>query len=196
VTGCRLVLAVALTTIGPGILAVPDADGVEDDPRRCVERLAPIPSEELVRESVRVLTSAGHDPESYRVELRMENARHPDSGRMTPDREPSVMFLPLDPANRYPVRVHSAIPCGVGWVWEPERFTAWQTDAVAIASDAARRARPAGAGEIRDVQVAESVDHLGVYVWTTADDESNDPGLTVILRKVDLEVVRVEAGSR
>ncbi len=92
--------------------------------------------------------------------------------------------------------VSRAIPCGVGWVWEPERFTAWQTDAVAIASDAARRARPAGSGEIGDVQVAETADHLGVHVWTTADVQSDDPALTVILRKDDLEVVRVEAGAR
>ena len=187
-TGSRLVLALALATIGPGIRAVAVAD--------CLERLAPIPSEDLVRESLRLLTSAGHDPASYRVELRMESAGHPDSNRISRDREPSVLFIPLDPADRYPVRVHPAIPCGVGWVWEPERFTAWQTDAVAIASDAARRARPAGSGEIGDVQVAETADHLGVHVWTTADVQSDDPALTVILRKDDLEVVRVEAGAR
>jgi len=192
VIGGRPVLALALATIGQGLFGLPFADGVEDDPRHCPSRMAPTPSGEFVRESLRLLERAGHEPASYRVELRMENVRHPDSGRVTRGREPSVIFVPRDPGDRYPLRVASAIPCGVGWVWEPERFTAWQTDAVAVASDAVRRSRPAEWGEMRDVQVAESADHLAVYIWTTADDGADDPGLAVILRKVDLQVVRIE----
>ena len=120
----------------------------------------------------------------------------PDSSWITRDLEPSVMFVPLDPDDDYPVRVHSAIPCGGGWVWDPERFTGWQRNVVARASEAARRARPAAWSEPRDVQVAESAEHLAIYIWTAADEDSEEPALTMIMRKADLEVIRVDGGSK
>jgi hypothetical protein len=164
------------------------------DPRSCLARMTPIPSESLVREAVRMLKQAGHDPADFAVELRMESATRPDADPMGRDLKPSVIFHPRQTG--YALRVHSAIPCGVGWVWRPGRFTAWQSEVVARASEAVRRARPSGSSEPSDVQVAESSDHLGVYVWTGPDGESAGPDLTVIMRKSDLSVVGVTDDSR
>lgn len=166
----------------------------EHDPRRCMSWLAPLPSGLLVRRAADLLEQSGHDPQSFRAELRLEDADHPDSPR--PDRrlEPSVIFraLRVQGLEGYAVRVQRAIPCGIGWVWEPERFTPWQSAVVARARAALEATRPLGWTEISDVQVAESRDYLGVYLWSAGEGESGDPRSTIIMRKSDLRVVKVE----
>ena len=83
----------------------------------------------------------------------------------------------------------------MAWVWRPELFTPWQAQAVQRASTAIRERygeRGGAAALIAEVQVAESRDRLAVYVWTGDGDRAGEPDWTVILRKSDLEVVRIE----
>ncbi len=189
-------MLVSLSCAAAAVQALPasPASAQEHDPRGCISWLAPIPSGLLVRRAVEMLEQCGHDPQSFGVELRLEDADHPDSPR--PDRrlEPSVIFrpLPLQGFEGYAVRVQRAIPCGIGWVWEPQRFTAWQTAVVARARAALEAARPLLWSGISDVQVAESRDYLGFYLWSSGAGESADPRATIVMRKSDLSIVKVE----
>lgn len=171
-------------------LAAAVAGGAEDPDAICLERLAPLSAPALVRQAVRMLAATGHDPASFRIELRLEDAWRPDSGRLGARREPSVVFHPLGAAG-YALRVHPALPCGVGWLWRPERFTPWQTAALARAGEAVR-ARSGATAEPAEVQVAESRERLAVYVWAADRGPDEDPTWTVILRKADLVVLGVD----
>jgi hypothetical protein len=151
--------------------------GVALDP--CLARLAPLPAAALLGEAVRVLRATGHDPAAFRAELHLE----------TGAREPSVVFRPLEPGDGYAVRVDPAIPCGLLWVWEPERFTPWQRDAIRRATEAARSAGPLPAGDLSDVRVVEWGGRLAVELWTAESSEL--PALTVFLRASDLALEHV-----
>lgn len=184
-------LRVAVAGLAALALAARPAVADEPDPRSCLSRIDPLPAKALVREAVQQLERAGHDPALYRAELRREDATRPDAAGLGPRLVTSVVFRPLADGD-YSLRVHPAIPCGVGWVWEPESFTPWQAAVVNRAGAAAREARPASAGEPREVQVAESRERVAVYVWTAGSDAASEPAWTVILRKADLAVLRVD----
>jgi hypothetical protein len=187
-----LLLFCALAAPGPW---AEDPIRAGDGPSACLhEGLRPSGTEDLVAEALRVLEQSGHDPTAYRLELRSEDARHPDFPVPGAERATSVLFVPAEAGDLYPLRVHPMSPCVAAWVWQPERLTDWQRRVVAVAEErlAALPAARSLSGR-RYVRVLESETLLRIEVGDQEWDGETGSGraLSVTLRKEDLGVVDV-----
>lgn len=148
--------------------------------------------DELIGVAVEILRRSGHDPEDYRLGLRMN--RPPGTGfadrRVQP--YPGVVFYPEDEDGRYPLGVDRENPCSVSWVWRPDRFTPWQRRVIVRAREVLREAWPGGRDEeLAGVEVIETADDVTVRVSLGELDESGlaSSRAEVTLRKRDLGAV-------
>ena len=168
----------------------------EDGSLLCIhDGVEPSGTERLIDEAIRVLEQSGHDPSSYRLELRMEDTLQPDFPGLRRDRTRSVLFVPARSGDLYPVRVHPANPCVVTWVWQPERFTRWQRAVVGEARQRFETSFPdAGDGGWAHLRVLESREWVRIHVDGGRDgpEPGSRPGFSVTLSKTDLSVVDAE----
>jgi len=148
--------------------------------------------DELIGVAVEILRRSGHDPEDYRLDLRMK--RPPGTGfadrRVQP--YPGVVFYPEDEDGRYPLGVDRENPCSVSWVWSPDRFTPWQRRVIVRAREVLHEAWPAGREEeLAGVDVIETAEDVTVRVSLGKLDESGlaSSRAEVTLRKRDLSAV-------
>jgi len=147
--------------------------------------------DDLIAGAVDLLRQAGHAPEDYRMELKMERPQRAGFADRGLQLYPSVVFHP-DKDGRYPLRVDRNAPCSVSWVWRPDRFTAWQRSVIVRAREVLRDAWPGGSGEeLSGVIVVETAGEVTVRLSMGELDESGlAPSLAEItLRKSDLGVV-------
>jgi hypothetical protein len=154
VTSLRLTLCLCLLPCVP-------VDAASEE--RCLtDGLRPGSTDRMIATALEILGAAGHDAADYRLELRMESADRPDFPELGAPRVRSVVFMPHEPGRAYAVRVHPLNPCSLAWVWQPDRFTAWQTAAIVRADDLLSGAGPRSLFEVVQVQVLESADALEV----------------------------------
>jgi len=147
--------------------------------------------DDLVRRALEVLRQSGHDPDGYRLDLKMEwpatagFARHGQAYL-------SVVFSPEDGDDCYPLRVDRNDPCAVSWVWRPDRFTPWQRRVIERAREVLRDSWPGGSGEdLTGVTVVETAGEVTVRLTLGELDDSDlaPSRAEVRLRKSDLGAV-------
>ncbi len=147
---------------------------------------------DLIRDAVVILRQSGHDPASYRMELSIERAGPAEVGSEAGSSYPSVVFHPTGGSDLYPVRVDRTEPCVVSWVWQPERFTAWQRLVIERAREVLRRNWPRGPSEsLSGVRVVETQDEVTVRLMLGEPDASGlaPSRAEVTLRRDDLTAI-------
>jgi hypothetical protein len=148
--------------------------------------------DDLIIGALDVLRQSGHDPEGYRLELEMARPAEPGFAEHRVNAYPSVVFFPEDGDDRYALRVDRSEPCGVSWVWWPDRFTPWQRRVVVRAREVLRDTWPGRGGErLSGVTVVETAQAVIVSVSL---GEVDDSGLApsraeITLRRSDLSAV-------
>ena len=148
--------------------------------------------DDLVRSALEVLRQSGHDPDGYRLDLKMEWPATAGFAAQHGQAYPSVVFSPRNGDDLYPLRVDRNDPCAVSWVWRPERFTPWQRRVIERAREVLRDSWPGGSGEkLAGVTVVETAGEVTVRLTL---GELDDSGLApsraeVRLRKSDLGAV-------
>jgi hypothetical protein len=148
--------------------------------------------DELIVAAVKILRQSGHDPEDYRLELRMERPPGTGFADHRVQSYPSVVFYPEDVNESYPLRVDQRYPCSVSWVWRPHRFNAWQRRVIARSREILRDARPGGQGEkLAGVDVVETAVEVTVRLSLGDLDESGraPSRVEVTLQKSDLSAL-------
>jgi len=181
-----------LATSGPSV-----GDPNDPEPSRfeevCIDSgIAGSGLDQLIRVAVEVLRQSGHDPEDYRLDLRMdevEGARLIGPGA---NLQPGVVFLPVAGRDRYALRVDRSNPCVVSWLWQPQNFTAWQRRVIERAREVMRDAWPDGASErLSGVEVIETAAEVSVRLLLGDADESGrvPSRAEITLRKSDLSAV-------
>jgi hypothetical protein len=185
----RIAIRVALVGVGAILWGVeipaetpafpspaPLADGCLDPKRADNDPLA------LIRGAIDLVESTGHEPSRYRLELRTEDALQPDVPTLDAERVDSVIFVPREPDELYPLRVNRMNPCAVGWVLRPFAPTVWQRRVIDRATAIVRESEPVdGSRAAIDVQVLESDRLVGVRIL-----QEDGQSVSVTLRKSDL----------
>jgi hypothetical protein len=166
--------------------------GRDDDVICLPATVGELPVERFIREAIRVFEQTGRDPRAHRMELRQEEFRGSDHPMLGAEFETSIVFIPRQTGDLYPVSVRAKQPCVVSWLWEPDRFTDWQRRVLRRAQELSAGAWEQLIGDrLVDVEVSESRDAVAVRLWRVeeADRASNTTEIFVVLNKTDLEPV-------
>jgi len=172
--------------------------GRDDDVVCLPSAVAELPVERFIRGAIRVFEQTGHDPRAYRMELRQEDPRESDFRALGAELETSIVFIPRQDGELYPVRVRARHPCVVSWLWQPDRFTHWQRGVLRRTQELAADAwEQLGGDHLVGVEVLESRDAVAVYLWRVEqpDRTSDTAEIFVVLNKTDLESVALQANT-
>jgi hypothetical protein len=176
--------------------AVPSDIGRAEDVWCLPTTIAEPPVEQFIRDAIRVFEQTGRNPRAYRMELRHENPRGNDVPLLGAAFETSIVFIPRQQADLYPVRVRAKHPCAVSWLLDPDELTAWQRRVLRRAQELTGEAwKQLGTEGLMDVEVQESRDAVAIQLWRTghAGQSPDNVEILVVLNKEDLEPVATSA---
>ena len=181
-------LALAALSIAALTIAAEAPSAPPEDAPSCLRPGMVRPSTEvLVRDALDTLRRAGHDPAAYRLELR--------TGGTTGDVE--LVFLPRGDPLRYALAVRSDDPCAVRWLWQPERFTAWQRAVLERARELLADSAGAPGAEFVAVDVFEAPEAVTVELRRASGEEGSpavESRLTLLKRDVPATAGAIRRG--